>query len=180
MYLFNPKRYYALNDRTMNLLMKGGIDMSATTSETAEVVTDSDKEVVDLINVEQEIELFTIEKNKTRSGGSFFPYLNITIFVLSQHGIFKFVDRKNYKHNFLYLALQAGGLSYIKLQELILTVRNHHIHKCDLSNLCNTLEINIELISIRNDGKKSDVDHYPQSPHIEYDEKYNLGLVKGH
>ena len=36
--------------------------------------------------------------------------------------------------------------------------------------MCNTLEINIELISIRNDGKKGDVDHYPQSPHIEYDE----------
>ena len=66
--------------------------------------------------------------------------------------------------------MQAGGLSYIKLQELILTLRNRHIHKCDSSNLCNTLETNIELISIRNDGKKSDVDHYPHSPHIEYDE----------
>ena len=30
------------------------------------------------------------------------------------------------------------------------------------------------------DGKKSDVDHCPQSPHIEYDGKYNLGWVKGH
>ena len=40
--------------------------------------------------------------------------------------------------------------------------------------------INIELISIRNDGKKSGVDHGPQSPRIDYDEKYNLGLVKGH
>ena len=34
----------------------------------------------------------------------------------------------NYKHNCLYLALQAGGLSDIKLQELILTLRNRHIH----------------------------------------------------
>ena len=42
------------------------------------------------------------------------------------------------------------------------------------------LEINIEPISIRTDGKKSDVEQYPQSPHMEYDEKYNLGLVKGH
>ena len=66
------------------------------------------------------------------------------------------------------------------MQELILTLRNRHIHKCDLSNLCNTLEINIEFGSIRNDGKKSDVDHCPQSPHIEYDETCNLGLVKGH
>ena len=30
--------------------------MSTTTSDTAEAITDSDKEVVDLINVEQEVE----------------------------------------------------------------------------------------------------------------------------
>ena len=170
MYLLNPKRYYALNGRTTNLLMKGDIDMNATTSETAEVITGSDKEVVDLINVEQEVGLFTVEKNKTISGGSFFPYLNIIIFDLSKYGIFNSVDRNDYKHNCLYLALQAGGLSDIKLQELILTLRDRHIHKCDLFNLSNALETNIELISSRNDGKKSDVDHYPQSPHIEYDE----------
>ena len=170
MYLLNPKRHYALNDRTINLLMKGDIDMNATTSETAEVITDSDKEVVDLINVEQVVELFTVEKNKTRAGVSFFPYLNITIFYLSKHCIFKSVDRNKYKHNCLYLALQAGGLSDIKLQELILSLRNRHIHKCDSSNLCNTLETNIELISIRIDGKKSDVDHYPRIPYIEDDE----------
>ena len=74
--------------------------------------------------------------------------------------------QNNYKHNCLYLALQAGGLSGTKLQELILTLRNRHIHKCDLSDVCNALDINIELISIRTDGKKSDVEHYPQSPHI--------------
>ena len=33
MYLPTAKRYYALNDRTINLLMKGNIDMSATTGE---------------------------------------------------------------------------------------------------------------------------------------------------
>ena len=175
MYLSDAKRYYALNDRTTNLLMKGDIDMSATTSETAEVITDSDKEVVDLINVEQEVELFTVEKNKTRAGGSFFPYLNITIFDLSKYGIFKSVGRKNYKHNCLYLALQSGGLSDIKLQELILTLRNRHIHKCDLFNLCNTLEIHIELISLKSDGG-SRVEHYGK----DVDGKCNLGLVKGH
>ena len=107
MYLLNSKRYYVLNDRTINLLMKGDIDMNATTSETADVITDSDKEVVDLINVEQEVGLFTVGKNKTRPGGSFFPYLNITIFDFSKYGIFKSVDRNNCKHNCLYLALQA-------------------------------------------------------------------------
>ena len=87
MYLCNS-RYYALNGRTTNLLMKGDIDMDATTSETDEVVTGSDKEVVDLITVEQEVESFTVEKNKTRAGGSFFPDSNITIFDLSKDYIF--------------------------------------------------------------------------------------------
>ena len=132
MFLINSKKYYALNDRTINLLMKGDIDMSSTNSETAEVITDSDKEVVDIIKIEKEVEIFVVDKNRTRAGGSFFPYLNNTIFDLSKYGIFKTVDKNNYKHNCLYLALKAGGLTDVKLQELILTMRNRHIHKCDL------------------------------------------------
>ena len=176
MHLFTSKRYYALNDRTINLLMKGDIDMSATTSETAEVISDSDKEVVDVMNVEKEIEFFILDNNRTRAGGSFFPHLNITIFDSSNYCIYKSVDRKNYKHNCLYLALQPGGLSNIKLQELILSLRNRHVHKCDLENVCNTLEIFIELISLKNDGETNRVEHHGK----EYDEKYNLGLAKGH
>ena len=73
------------------------------------------------------------------------------------------------------LALKAGGLSYIKLQELIVTLRNRHIHKCDLENVCNTLETHIELISLRSNGGNR-VEHYGK----DFDEQYNLGLVKGH
>ena len=57
MKLLTSKRYYALNDRTINLLLKGDIDMNATTSETAEVITDSDTEVVDLIDVDQDVDV---------------------------------------------------------------------------------------------------------------------------
>ena len=66
----------------------------------------------------------------------------------------------------MYLALQAGGLSYIKLQHLILTLRNRTIHKCDLTNVCNALETNIELISLKYDDGDSRVEHYP-APYIE-------------
>ena len=110
-----------------------------------------------------------------RAGGSFFPHLNITIFDLSKYGIFKIIDNRNYKHNCLYLALQPGELSDIKLQELILTLRNRHFHKCGLSNLCNTLEIHIELISLRSNGENR-VEHYGK----DFNGTYNLGLVKGH
>ena len=57
MKLLTSKRYYALNDRTINLLMEGDIDMSATTSEKAEGVKESGSEVIDLLGVE-EVELF--------------------------------------------------------------------------------------------------------------------------
>ena len=50
-----------VNDTNINVFLKGDIDMSTTTSETAEVITDSDEEVVDLINVEQDW-VFIIDK----------------------------------------------------------------------------------------------------------------------
>ena len=108
--------------------------------------------------------------DKTRPGGAFFPYLTNTVYDLYKYGIFKTVGRNNYKHNCLYLALQAGGLYDIKLQELILTFRNRTIHKCDLSNVCNALEITIEHISLRNGCKSCVVEHYPKSPYIAYNE----------
>ena len=64
---------------------------------------------------------------------------------------------------YYYLLFQRNNLS-----KLLLTLRNNTIHKRDLSYVCNILETNIEFISIRNDGKKSDVEHYPKSPYIEY------------
>ena len=161
--------------------MKGKIDMNAVTGE-VDAPKFSDAEISGLLEQETEVLITVVKKNdtKTRPGGAFFPYLNNTIYELDKYGIFKTVDRNNYKHNCLHLALQAGGLSDIQLQELISTLRNRTIHKCDLSDVCNTLEINIELISIRNDGEKSDVEHYPKSPHIEYNEPSKIGLVKGH
>ena len=93
-----------------------------------------------------------------------------------EYGVFKSVDGDNYRHTCLYLALKAGGLPDIKLQELLLSLRDRHIHKCDLRNVCNTLEIHIELISLRNGGGTNRVEHYGK----EYGEKYNLGLVKRH
>ena len=91
--------------------MKGDVDMSATTSETGGGEPGgggagfSDAELSKIIEQGTEVEVFTVDKNKTRAGGSFFPYLNITIFDLSKYGIFQSADRKIYTHNCLYLAL---------------------------------------------------------------------------
>ena len=62
MKLLAPKRYYALNDRTVDFLMKGDIDMGPTTSEKAEGVKESDSEVIDLLGVGKEIGFIYLRK----------------------------------------------------------------------------------------------------------------------
>ena len=92
-YLPNAKSYYAPIDRTINSLMKGNVDMNATTGEEyVEYVggeNRSDGEIREIAKKETEVEIFIVDKNKTRAGGSFFPYLNTTIFDLSKYVIFK-------------------------------------------------------------------------------------------
>ena len=67
MYLPAAKRHYALNDRTINLLMKGRIDMGATTggsSVSYNRISISDAEVVETVHKEKEVEMFIVDKNK--------------------------------------------------------------------------------------------------------------------
>ena len=90
MYLPSAKRSYALNDRTTNLLMKGNVGMGATTDPSGPSHSKdgfSDAGVRGTAKQEKEVKLFTVE-NKTRGGGSFFPYLNVTIFDLSKYAFF--------------------------------------------------------------------------------------------
>ena len=72
MKLLTSNRYYPLNDRTINLLMKGDIDMSVVVGEDLVKVGVSDVETVAIIAQEKEVEIFAVDKNKTRAGGSFF------------------------------------------------------------------------------------------------------------
>ena len=93
MKLLTANRYYALNDRTINFLSQGEVDMSATTSAVSSgnnhaSNTVSDAEVEEVFDIETEVEIFLVDRNKTRAGGSFFPYINNTIFDLTKYGIF--------------------------------------------------------------------------------------------
>ena len=81
----------------------------------------SDAEINGLLEHEKEISI--IVKMIPRPGGAFYPFLNNIIYDLSKYGVFKTVDRNNYKHTCLQFALQAGGLPYIKLQELVINIK---------------------------------------------------------
>ena len=177
MILPSNNRHYVLNDRTLNLVRKGNIDLNSIMHQSAKPPTFSDSEIGELIEQEHEVIVTAVNMKieKHRPGGAFFSFLNKAIYDLSKYGIFKSVDKSNYHHNCLYLALQAGGLSDIKLQELILTLRHRTIHTCDLSNVCDALESRIEPISLRSDGEGR-VEHYGKY----VDETCNLGLIKHH
>ena len=67
MFLPNAKRFYALNDRTINLLMKGELDMSAGTVDGGGRTSDtgdsfSDAEAWTAVIQEQTVELFVVDK----------------------------------------------------------------------------------------------------------------------
>ena len=67
----------------------------------------------------------------------------------------------------MYLALTAGGLSNIKVQHLILTLRSRTIHTCDSTEVCNALETNIEPFSLKYEDGNPRVEHDP-SPYIDF------------
>ena len=100
MVLPSSNRYYALNDRTINLLMKGKLDTNAIIGGPDEPKF-SDAEISELIEQETEVLISVLNIEKTRPGGAFFSFLNKTIYDLSKYGIFKPVDKHKYHHNCL-------------------------------------------------------------------------------
>ena len=88
MKLVKSNRYYALNNRTIALLMKGTIDASTIVGTETIDVMESDAEVQVLMLLETEVEIFVVDKNKTRAGGAFFNCLTNTLFDFDKYGIF--------------------------------------------------------------------------------------------
>ena len=66
--------YYASNDRTIHLLMKGKNDNNAVIGGTDEP-TFSDAEISGLLEHEQEVLITVVNNDKTRPGGAFYPFL---------------------------------------------------------------------------------------------------------
>ena len=96
MKLLTANRYHALNDRTIHLLSQGEVDMSATAAEFGAVPASSTvsyAEVEELLDIETEVGIFVVDKNKTRAGGAFLKYLNPTLFNLRKYGLFKNIEQ---------------------------------------------------------------------------------------
>ena len=87
MKLLTSTIYYALSDRTINLLMKGDVDLSVAVVEEGAATSISDAEAEAILKIETEVDIFVVDKNKTRAGGAFFNCLNNTIFDFDKYGI---------------------------------------------------------------------------------------------
>ena len=70
--LLSTNRYYALNGRTVDLLMKGDIDMSVVTdNDTDNHNRESDEDFQDLLGTETGAGFFVVGENKTCAGRAF-------------------------------------------------------------------------------------------------------------
>jgi len=66
------------------------------------------------------------------ANGAFFQYTHLTKFDLSRYGVFKTIQAENYKDTCLIYALEKGGLSADKLDQIKIFVKNRTIPKKDI------------------------------------------------
>ena len=89
MVLPSSNRHYAVNDRTLNLLRKGNIDMGAIIGGSAKP-TFSDGDISELLEQETTVILTAVKLKtvKQRPGGAFFSFLSKAIYGLSKYVLF--------------------------------------------------------------------------------------------
>lgn len=114
-----------------------------------------------------------------KENGSFFKHYHTMDLDLSRCGIFPLEGRdrerelEEYKNTCLVNALIRGGLSEGKAAEIKTFVRSRNIPISDLGEICELLNIQINLKKIE---RKDHVLKYGDTA----DEQYNIGLIEGH
>ena len=145
---FDNNEYYFLSDYTITKLMKGFIDENAVVQYNGQEACEnvqtgsSDAEyVANIVSVKMlELVIVNTRQNKTKPGGGFFKYYHITKFDLRKYGLYKPDDDPDYSEHCLVIAFREGGMSQEKLQSVKLFVMNRVIPKCELKEVCETLQ----------------------------------------
>jgi hypothetical protein len=141
-------KYYFLNDYTVNKLIQGLIDENAVVQydgqeagEMAQTSASDAEYVANIVSVKMlELVIVNTRQNKTKPGGGFFKYYHITKFDLRKYGLYKPDDDPDYSEHCLVIAFREGGMSQEKLQSVKLFVMNRVIPKCELKEVCETLQ----------------------------------------
>ena len=175
------RSYYTLNNKTLKQLLD-------TIKEGRIINYSEDLESDERFIAEFErIETFSIIKNKkkdikkVKKEGAFFKYThNLKDLDLSELGIFTDVNSNNINNNCLYEALKYGGLSVGKLTKLRSLLVTHTIPKSKLENICDMIQIAINIKSIKYKTGKYKGDSRIETYGKKYEEVYNIGLYDEH
>jgi hypothetical protein len=164
-------RNYVLNSNTIDRLFSllsnqlvEGID-----------VTGSDAAFVSELQDADSIEIYEfIKTNKyEKANGAFFKYNHVMAFDFTKYQIYNTTDILDYD-NCLTYALQQGGLADEKLEKLRLMTKTDNIPVCKLKQICEQLEIRINLKKT----KKGDYGFFSYGE--QFTEIYTLGLLDEH
>ena len=120
---------------------------------------------------------FEQKQIQTKRDGAFFPYYLKIPIDLKRYDIYRKIDKPKYDYNCLNIALEHGGLSKQKLNNMKIFCKNGSYPTSHLNELCKVLDIQIELKVIRQDNtiNKSRIINYGKS-----NEVYKLGLYNNH
>ena len=167
--IVNGKHYPMTNTNKYNvleLLKKSLIEVQETEGSDAEFVAE-------IFNVDKiTLEIFNPTNKYKKDNGAFFKYNHKTEIDLSRYQIYK-SNIKNYDDCLIY-SLTMGGLNEDKCEKIKLMCKSKNIPICKLEEICNHLEIRINLKKICGDRTKVDI--YGKK----YNEVYNLGLLDEH
>ena len=142
----------------------------------------SDVEIIDKLSIAKLIEIsYFIPTNKyTKKEGAFFSYFNKTIFNLERYGIYKDFKENNYNDTCLISALKFGGIEEYKLNQVISFVKNRIIPSNKLNEICELLNIIIELSYYYEETKLIKKITYKTKNKNEETKTLNIGLINDH
>jgi hypothetical protein len=185
--LDEKETYITINENFLDSIkeyLKGNVDKLSESD--TEFIREMENDVVYLERRDIEGWLKKRKKGKGEyqvyqgKGGAYWNYFNNTHFDLSRYGVFN-EKNYNYDNNCLYEALKYGGLDENKLYELKFILRTRNIPTNRLKEVCENLEICINLIKLRNKKKgdkqfKKIITKYGDSSN----ETFDIGLIDNH
>ena len=174
--------YYRLTNNSASHLLK---TVNETTNDTSGVNSDAEflresqgSDTLEITNttpdlfMDDEEDNVRINRNNT---GAFFPYYNNTTLDLSRYGIFK-KNSVDYSNSCLLQALKNGGISDIKLNQIINIVNVRNIPMSKLKQICEEAKISIELHQYRISGNNKYITKYGNNDN----EHYIIGIMCSH
>lgn len=171
-----------LNKKQKSIKLENAVDEYNSDKEVLqELISSNNSDIVEFRVKNLRLQLPTTTFKTFKTGGAYFNYIfkpDINIF-LNKCGIYHHVDSKNYEDNCLFKALESADLN-LDLHRIKHLVSARRVPIDKLSQVANVLDINIELLHVRNDNNhRKRVKKYPNKFN-NLNPTVQIGLVNEH